>query len=400
MKGIFILGLHLLLLALVSQVSGCKTHSRVLPQTAPYYVSLPNGRDPMDPDRIAPLLKDMPDGLLHYIQSKRPGSLDILEISGGAQNGAFGAGVLAGWNESGTRPEFDIVTGISVGALLATHAFLGTREDDAVLGQIFTNMTQKDVIVRRRLVRMWNKASIFDSAPLAKLIAQHIDMQTLNRVADQSERGRRLVVGAVNLDTKQIWVFDLTVLARERTEEALEKFRKILLAASSPPVAMPPVFIDGFYFVDGGIRDRLLVAGLSDWEAVENRSEYEPSPGTVYVIYNDKMVPDIEAMKPNIGGVLSSSIRVMLNGQMETTLVRSYVMARLEGMEFRLQLIPEHFKLSDDPLAFDQELMAELYKLGSDRGGSSEEWLDQPPPTQNLTPWGIEVLNQLKPKAP
>ena len=48
-----------------------------------------------------------------------------LAISGGGDNGAFGAGFLNGWTASGTRPEFKVVTGVSTGALIAPFAFLG-----------------------------------------------------------------------------------------------------------------------------------------------------------------------------------------------------------------------------------------------------------------------------------
>src|SRR5688500_6758394 len=50
---------------------------------------------------------------------------NVLVMSGGGSFGAFTAGVLAGWSQSGTRPEFDVVTGISTGALLAPFAFIG-----------------------------------------------------------------------------------------------------------------------------------------------------------------------------------------------------------------------------------------------------------------------------------
>jgi len=47
-----------------------------------------------------------------------------LAISGGGSDGAYGAGVLTGWSESGLRPEFAVVTGVSIGALIAPFAFL------------------------------------------------------------------------------------------------------------------------------------------------------------------------------------------------------------------------------------------------------------------------------------
>jgi Patatin-like phospholipase. len=62
---------------------------------------------------------------------------NLLAISGGAEKGAFGAGLLVGWSEAGDRPSFDLVTGVSSGALIAPFAFLG-RQRDSQLREIFT----------------------------------------------------------------------------------------------------------------------------------------------------------------------------------------------------------------------------------------------------------------------
>ena len=47
---------------------------------------------------------------------------NVLVISGGDAHGAFGCGVLSGWRQStaSPRPRFDVVTGVSTGALMAT----------------------------------------------------------------------------------------------------------------------------------------------------------------------------------------------------------------------------------------------------------------------------------------
>ena len=58
----------------------------------------------------------------------------FLAISGGGDDGAFGAGLLAGWSARGDRPVFGLVTGVSTGALSAPFAFLG-GEYDAKLKQ-------------------------------------------------------------------------------------------------------------------------------------------------------------------------------------------------------------------------------------------------------------------------
>ena len=66
---------------------------------------------------------------------KEPPVIDILIISGGGDWGAFGAGFLKGWQKVPAqhplaKPEFDAVTGVSTGTLIAPFAFLGRRAVD------------------------------------------------------------------------------------------------------------------------------------------------------------------------------------------------------------------------------------------------------------------------------
>ncbi|NCW90066.1 MAG: patatin family protein, partial [Rhodocyclales bacterium] len=58
-----------------------------------------------------------------------PNNASYLALSGGGDNGAFGAGLLTGWSERGDRPEFRLVTGVSTGAMIAPFAFLGSDYD-------------------------------------------------------------------------------------------------------------------------------------------------------------------------------------------------------------------------------------------------------------------------------
>lgn len=135
-------------------LAGCsRPPERDLSHKLPHYASLPNGYNPLNPtellSHVLPADADITEGVIPYYERVRGHPLNIVELSGGGQNGAFGAGFLKGWRERGTRPQFDIVTGVSTAALLSTHAFLGTEADDAMLEEIFTGMTQQDVYQSR-----------------------------------------------------------------------------------------------------------------------------------------------------------------------------------------------------------------------------------------------------------
>ena len=76
------------------------------------------------------------------------GHVNVLALSGGGANGAFGAGLLNGWTAAGTRPVFKLVTGISTGALIAPFAFLGPAYD-ATLREFYTTISTKDIYNER-----------------------------------------------------------------------------------------------------------------------------------------------------------------------------------------------------------------------------------------------------------
>jgi hypothetical protein len=158
-------------------LAGCASPpARVLSQRAPAYAVLPNGYDPFNPSQLSPVYAEAAGkggNVIRQLERKHGRALNILSLSGGGQNGAFGAGLLSGWSESGQRPEFDIVGGVSTGALLATHALLGTPADDALLVEMYTQITKKDIYKQRGILSLaFGADSLSDTAPLRELIAK------------------------------------------------------------------------------------------------------------------------------------------------------------------------------------------------------------------------------------
>src|SRR6267142_1568355 len=127
---------------------------------------------------------------------------DLLAVSGGGDNGAFGAGLLCGWTAAGNRPTFKAVTGVSTGALIAPFAYLGTGYDD-VLRQVYTSIKPTDIAERRSFLAAIDNDGMADNRPLWGLISKFIDEKFLAKVAAEHARGRGLLIGTTNLDARQ-----------------------------------------------------------------------------------------------------------------------------------------------------------------------------------------------------
>ena len=123
----------------------------------------------------------------------------FLAISGGGDNGAFTAGLLNGWTETGTRPEFKLVTGISTGALIAPFAFLGPKYD-ATLKEVYTTISPKDVVKARNVFSGVFGDAMADNAPLWKLTRKTVNAGSAEGVAAEHAKGRGLLVATADID--------------------------------------------------------------------------------------------------------------------------------------------------------------------------------------------------------
>jgi hypothetical protein len=207
---------------------------------------------------------------------------NYLAISGGGADGAFGAGLLVGWTEAGTRPEFGFVTGISTGALIAPFAFLGPAYD-AQLKEVYTQYSTSDLIEKRGLFKIIKNDAAAGTDGLRSLLAEYIDEKMMKALAAEYRRGRTLDIGTTNLDAARPVTWNVTRIAASGHPKALELIRQIILASASIPVAFPPVYIeiekDGQLYdemhVDGGATTS---SGTHGWLPNGNRSNPELPP--------------------------------------------------------------------------------------------------------------------------
>lgn len=163
-----------------------------------------------------------------------------LAISGGGDNGAFAAGLLNGWTESGTRPEFTLVTGISAGGLIAPFAFLGP-DYDRQLAAMFTSYSTRDLVKTRSYINIILNDAMADFSPMRAKIAEYVDEEMMQAIAAEHRRGRTLVIGTTNLDAGRPVMWDIGEIANSGAPGALDLIRDVMFASASIPGAFPPV---------------------------------------------------------------------------------------------------------------------------------------------------------------
>jgi len=311
--------------------------------------------------------------------------VSILTISGGGADGAFGAGLLKGWSESGTRPEFLLVTGTSTGALIAPFAFLGADYDDE-LERLFTSLSTSDLIERRSVLTMLSRDALADTSPLRELMNEVFDRQVIEQIAAQHNLGRRLLIGTTNLDTRRQVIWNLGEIAQEGSDASRQLIRDVLLASASIPGAFPPVRVQvsagaqafDELHVDGGVSSQVFLYPTAvNTRAVADRLGFTGEQ-TVYVIRNGTLAPRRSVVEPKLRPILVASLEALIRAQGVGDLFRIYVRAKRDGMAYQLAHIPNDFDSEPEEL-FDAIYMRALFDRAREMARGGYPWSESPP---------------------
>jgi hypothetical protein len=320
-----------------------------------------------------------------------------LALSGGGANGAFGAGFLNGWSATGSRPVFKIVTGVSTGALMAPFAFLGAQYDDA-LHEFYTTTTTRDIFaigsILSILISLLRGDSLADTGPLAALIARHVDAEFLRQVAAAHESGRRLYIGTVDLDSQAFVVWNMGLIAAKGNAEALDLFRKVMLASASMPIVFPPVLFE----VDAGGRlyDEMHVDGAVAATVFLNVGVFRPSlireraglgagREDIFVIHNGQLSTAPSPTPRSLRGITARVVEASGRAGVVGALFIIYAFAQREQASFHWVTIPEGVEIPGTA-DFDPVKMAELYEVGYRTALAGPVWFVDPPLLQEDPP--------------
>jgi predicted acylesterase/phospholipase RssA len=383
-----------LIFSMVMLTSGCATISprNVLPQANASQIDLEgfhNIRFWGDASAAAIETIVMADAPKTQVRSSLVSNL--LAISGGAEDGAFGAGLLVGWSDAGTRPTFDLVTGVSSGALIAPFAFLG-RERDGQLREIFTKYGRKDIYTYN-VHGLIEGSALADDTPLAHLIETYVDDAFLKEIAKERSKGRILLIGTTNLDTQRPVLWDMGRIAMSNNPDAISLFRKILLASATLPGVFPPVRIQvrvggkdyDELHVDGGITRQVFIApSIFSFASGNQKPGRAVTKQRLYVIRNGKIDPEWQPVSENVLSITTRSISTLIKNQGIGDLYRIYSITKRDGIDFNLASIPPDFNEVHNE-SFDPRYMNALFDRGYDLASQNYSWAKSPPGLE-LTP--------------
>ena len=312
-------------------------------------------------------------------------SHNYMAISGGGANGAFGAGLLAGWTDAGTRPEFSMVTGVSTGALTAPFVFLGSDYDDK-LKVIYTTTTTEEIARQKNPIAAAFSDSMTDTKPLREMIAHYITAEMIEAIAVEHKKGRRLFIGTVNIDAGRAVIWNIGVIAASDYSRKVGLIHDILQASSAIPVAFTPVVIpveaNGLPFdemhVDGGTGNQVFVyPAAMDWRSITEKLKVKGKP-KVFVIRNSFIDPDYTGVKRNILPIGVRTINSLIRTQGIGDLYQIYALCERDGNDFNLAYIPSDF--TEEPTeGFDPVYMSKLYDFGYQLAKGGYPWKKYPP---------------------
>ncbi len=330
-------------------------------------------------DRLRRAQGFAPDAILPEVQ--------LLAVSGGGENGAFGAGVLCGWTDYGNRPVFELVTGVSTGALTAPFAYLGSNYDPQ-LRAVYTELTASHVLERRALTAAIFNDAMADNAPLFKTISIYLNDAMLAALGKTYEGGRLLLIATSDLDAQTPVIWNIGAIAKSGHPRALDTIRRILLASAAVPGAFPPtlfdVTVDGVAYqelhVDGGAFAQafLYPAAITRQRRARMAKGQRVTPARAFVIRNGRLDAQWATTQRTTLGIASRAISTMIAASGINDVIRMYNATQRDGIDFNLAYIGSDFT-EQLPAPFDQGYMRALFSYGYRRARRGYEWAKQPP---------------------
>lgn len=316
------------------------------------------------------------DSLVEH--SNLSGQVNHLALSGGGFDGAFSAGVLNAWTKSGTRPEFDVVTGVSTGAIVSVFAFLGSDYDQA-LEYYYTRTSAEEMFKRNSIFKLPFRHSMVDVSGFERKVRHAVDVTMLNQLALERSKGRLLLIATTSLDNQKMAIWDIGKIAQIGTPEARYLIQDIIIASSAVPGLFPATRIVLPY--EGGTLDELHVdGGVSRQVFLIPQGFQTPLASTsrdvkrnIYVIRNGFLKPEFEEVENGLASVSYRALSILIRRQSIGDIEHIYNYSERNQIGFHLAYIDDDFS-KDNLNSFSLEYMQKLFAYGYQKKIESDLW--------------------------
>lgn len=319
--------------------------------------------------------------------------LNVMVLSGGGKYGAFSSGVLAGWSANGTRPQFDVVTGISSGAIMSVAVFLGPQYD-ASLERNFTTLKSRDLFRVQPFRGLLFHNALATAKPLEQIIEREITERELAGLRQAHAAGRRLFVATNNLMTHRQTIWDLTAIAASGRPDSTELVRKVILAACSAAAFTPAVEFD--VTVNGKCYRELHGDAGNLTQAFLRTANGLPPGSNVYVLTAGYLYTPPRIESPSFLNLLSRGLSDSLDALFRADLMTMYTLCAASKSKFHLLAMPPTLPIKPGSMSFDPVESRKMYDCGFQMGRCGPVWRNVPPatlPGEPVTPrTGLEFV--------
>ncbi len=303
-------------------------------------------------------------------------TLRALVLSGGGAGGAFGAGALVGLSRRQERPQYDVVTGVSTGALIAPFAFLGSQWDSQ-LTEAFTSGRGEPMSVRGVLSLPLGASR--RSAALTALVDHYVTPDLIRAVAREAGTGRLLWVATTDLDKEETVIWDLGAIAMHGGEPARKLFRDVVVASTSIPGVFRPVLIhvqqggrmyDEMH-VDGNVSASLFIAPAAAYFALLDRRSLDGAH--VYVLINGQIIDAPETTPFKLRPIVARTFSVALKHMSRAQVVAVDQFAEKYRMSVQSTYLPFDYPLYSSA-DFRASTMRPMFEYGARCAQSGHLW--------------------------
>ncbi|MCR9494796.1 patatin-like phospholipase family protein [Vibrio alginolyticus] len=313
--------------------------------------------------------------------------LNILALSGGGVNGAYGAGVLMGLQEKGELKDYAIITGVSAGALIAPFVFIG---GDAMpkMKEVMLNINDKNILGKKNFLNTLFKDAFTDGENLYDFIADAYPELMIEAMAQQHRNGKRLFIGSTHFDSGELVIWNIGAIANSDLADKSELIYKVLAASASIPGVFPPQFIDVEHdgetleelHVDGGLAAQVFFNPSNfNYQQISDALGLEKAP-QLDVIRNGALKAPYRPLKDKGLDLVSKSVSSLTLAQTRGDLYRMKYISEINDIEMQFTYIDQDFryaKVTKD--MFDHRYLLTIYEYGFKKATQGQLWVTELP---------------------